>query len=100
MWTNIFVFLQQAVMLWDHLGVFVGRLSKYFIVYPIEVADRSTVIKCRHISLISVVCKQLDHVIAGYLMKAWDKNDWFYGDSMGLDGDTLVKVNSTKCART
>jgi retron-type reverse transcriptase len=25
-----------------------------------------------------VVCKQLEHVIAGYLILSWGKNDWFY----------------------
>ena len=30
----------------------------------------------RPISLTSVVCKQLEQVIAGYLRQVWDKNDW------------------------
>ena len=38
--------------------------------------DRSTVINCRSISLPTVVCKQLEHVIAGYLRQVWDKNAW------------------------
>jgi len=36
----------------------------------------------------------------GYLRQVWDKNDWLYEDSMGLDQDTLVKVKSSQCART
>ena len=44
---QIFLFLQKAVMLFDHSDVFIGQLSKYFIVYPIEAADRSAVINYR-----------------------------------------------------
>ena len=25
-----------------------------------------------------MVCKQLEHVIAGYLRQVWDKSDWLY----------------------
>jgi len=64
--------------------VFIGQLSKYFIVYPIDAADRYAVIDYRLISLTSVVCKQWEHVIAGYLIQAWDKNDWFYGGQHGF----------------
>jgi hypothetical protein len=37
---------------------------------------------------------------AGYLRQAWDKNDWLYEDSVGLDWDTLAKVKSSQYART
>ena len=40
--------------------------------------DRSALSKYRSISLTSVACKQLEHVIAGYLRQVWDKNDWLY----------------------
>ena len=83
-WINRSVFLQQAAMLWNHPDVFIGQLSKYFIVYPIDATDRSAVINYRSRSLTSVVCKQLENVIAGYLMQAWVKNDWFYGGQHGL----------------
>ena len=39
---------------------------------------RSALSNYRPISLTSVACKQLEHVIAGYLRQVWDKNDWFY----------------------
>jgi len=32
----------------------------------------------RPISVNSVVCKQLEHVIAEYLRQVWDKIDWLY----------------------
>jgi len=38
----------------------------------------------RPISLTSVVCKQLEHVIAGYLRQIWDKNDWLYEGQHGF----------------
>ena len=38
--------------------------------------DRSAISKYRPISSTSVACKQLEHVIAGYLRQVWDKNDW------------------------
>ena len=33
---------------------------------------------CRPISLTSVVCKQLELDIAGYIRQVWNKNDWLY----------------------
>ena len=36
--------------------------------------DRSLVTNYRQISLTSVVCKQMEHVIAGYLRQVWDTN--------------------------
>ena len=38
----------------------------------------------RPISLTSVVCKQLEHVIAEYLRQIWDKNDWLYKGQHGF----------------
>jgi len=46
--------------------------------------DRSAVSNCRPISLTSVVCKQLEHIIAGYLWQVWDKNDWLYERQHGF----------------
>ena len=37
--------------------------------------DRSLVTNYRPVSLTSVVCKQMEHVIASYLRQVWDKND-------------------------
>jgi len=46
--------------------------------------DRLAVSNYRPISLTSVVCKQLEHVIAGYLRQVWDKNDWLYEGQHGF----------------
>jgi hypothetical protein len=40
------------------------------------VIDRQS--NCRPIRVTSVVCNQLEHVIAGYLGQGWEKNDWLY----------------------
>jgi hypothetical protein len=31
-----------------------------------------------------MVCRQLEHVIAGYLRQVWDKNDWLYEERHGF----------------
>jgi len=46
--------------------------------------DRSAVSNYTPISLTSVVCKQLEHVIARYLRQVWDKNDWLYEGQHGF----------------
>jgi hypothetical protein len=46
--------------------------------------DRSAVSNYRPLSLTPVVCKQLEHVIAGYLIHVWDKNDWLYEGQHGF----------------
>jgi hypothetical protein len=41
-------------------------------------SNRLAVTNYKPISLTSVVCEQLEHVIAGCLRQVWDKNDWLY----------------------
>jgi hypothetical protein len=46
---------------------------KQAIVVPIyKAGDRSAVTNYSPVSLTSVVCKQMEHVIAGYLRKVWE----------------------------
>ena len=53
---------------------------KKAIVVPIyKGGDRSVVGKYRPVSLISVVCKQMEHVVAGYLREVWEKSGWLCG---------------------
>jgi len=81
----------------EALTHFLARLLKIFnnatlpsgwdkaIVAPIyKWGDRSAVTKYRPISLTSVVCKQMEHVIAGYLRQVWDKNDWLCEGQQGF----------------
>jgi hypothetical protein len=54
-------------------------------VIPIDKGgDRSLVTNCIAVSLTSVVCKQMEHVIASYLRQVWDKNDWLYEGQHGF----------------
>jgi hypothetical protein len=58
---------------------------KKAIVVPIYTGgDRSVVTNYRPISLTSAVCKQMEHVIAGYLRQVWDKYDWLYEGQHGF----------------
>ena len=45
---------------------------------------RSLVTTYRPVSLTSVVCKQMEHVLASYLRQVWDKNDWLYEGQHGF----------------
>ena len=45
---------------------------------------RSLVTNYRPVSLTSIVCKQMEHVIASYLRQVWDKNDWLYEGQHGF----------------
>jgi hypothetical protein len=46
--------------------------------------DQSAVTNYRPICLNSVVCKQMEDLIAGYLRQVWDKNDWLYEGKFGF----------------
>ena len=52
---------------------------KTAIVVPVHKGgDQSLVMNYRPVSLTSVVCKQMEHVIASYLRQVWNKNDRLY----------------------
>jgi hypothetical protein len=46
--------------------------------------DRSLVTNYRPVSLTSIVCKQMEHIIASYLKQVWDKTDWLYEGKRGF----------------
>jgi len=46
--------------------------------------DRSLVTNYRPVSLISIVCRQMEHVMASYLRQVWHKNNWLYQDQHGF----------------
>ena len=55
------------------------------IVVPIHKGgDRSLITNYRPVSLTSVVCKQMEHIIASYLRQVWDKNKWLYEGQHGF----------------
>jgi hypothetical protein len=52
---------------------------KKAIVVPIyKGGDRLVVGNYRRVSLALVVCKQMEHVIAGYLREVWEMSGWLY----------------------
>jgi len=58
---------------------------KTAMVVPIyKEGDRSVVTNYRPVSLISVVCKQIEHDIARYLRQVWNTNKWQYKDQHGF----------------
>ena len=46
--------------------------------------DGLLVTNYRPVSLTSVVCKQMEHVIASYLCQVWEVNDWLYEGQHGF----------------
>jgi hypothetical protein len=54
--------------------------------------NRSLVTNYRPVSLTSIVWKQMEHVIASYLIQVWDKNNWLYEGQHGFRPGTRVKV--------
>jgi hypothetical protein len=54
--------------------------------------DRSLDTNYRQVSLTSVVCKQMEHVIAGYLSKSGIRINVYAKVNMHLDRDTRSKV--------
>jgi hypothetical protein len=63
----------------------IPRDWKTAIVFPIyKGGDRSVVKNYRPVSLTSVVCKQMQHVIAGYIRQVWENSDWLYEGQHGV----------------
>jgi len=63
----------------------IPRDWKKAIVVPIHKGgDHSVVKNYRLVSLTSVVCKQMEHVIAGYIRQVWEDRDWLYEGQHGF----------------
>ena len=62
----------------------IPREWKKAIVVPIHKgSDRSVVKNYRPVRLTSVVCKQMEHVIVGYIRQVWEDRDWLYEGQHG-----------------
>jgi len=58
---------------------------KKAIVIPIyKRGNRSVVGNYRPVSLTSVICKQMEHVTAGYLRHVWEMSGWLYEGQHGF----------------
>ena len=58
--------------------------KKAFVIPIFKGGDRSVVRNYRPFSLTSVVCKQMEHVIAGYLRYVWEMSGWLYEGQHGF----------------
>jgi len=66
-------------------NVTIPRHWKKAIVVPVHKGgDHSVVRNYRPISLTSVVCKQMEYVIAGYIWQVWEDRDWLYKGQHGF----------------
>jgi len=65
-------------------GTLPGDRKKATVILIPKGGDRSLVTNYRPVSLISVVCKQIEHVIASYLRHVWDINNWLYEGQHGF----------------
>ena len=61
-----------------------GDWKKAIVVPIYKGGDRSVVGNYRPVSLTSVVCKQMEYVIAGYLRQVWEISGWLYEGQHGF----------------
>jgi hypothetical protein len=62
--------------------------------------DQSLVSNYRPVSLTLVVCKQMEHVMASYLRKIWDKRDWLFEGQHGFRSGYSCENQVITFART
>ena len=61
-----------------------GDWKKAFVIPIYKGGDRPVVGNYRPVILTSVVCKQMEHVIAGYLREVWEMSEWLYEGQGGF----------------
>jgi len=73
----------------------IPRDWKKAIIIPIHKGgDRSVVKNYRLVSLTSGVCKQMEHVIAGYIRQVWEDRDWLYVGQLWLQTGILLQESN------
>jgi len=77
-------YLAQLLDITMNNGTLPGDWKRATVISIHKGGDRSLVTNYRPVSLTSVVCKQMEHVIASYLRQVWDKNDWLYEGQHGF----------------
>jgi len=66
---------------------------KRAMIFPVHKGgDRLLATNYRTVSLTSVVCKQMEHVIASYLRQVWDKKIGYTRENMDSGRDIRAKV--------
>ena len=77
----MFPYLARLLDITMNNGILPGDWKRATVIPIHKVGDRSLVTNYGPVCLISVVCKQMEHVIASYLRQMCDKND-FYARTM------------------
>jgi hypothetical protein len=77
-------YLARLIDITMNIGTVPADWKKSIVVPVHKGGDRSLVTNYRPVNLTSVVCKQMEHVIASYLRQVWDKNDWLYEGQHGF----------------
>jgi len=81
-------------------GTLPGDWKKATVIPTHHGGYRSLVTNYRPVNLTSVVCKQMEHVIASYLRKVWYKNDWLYEGQHGFSPGYLCERQVSWYAKT
>jgi len=73
-WRNSIPYLARLLDITMSNGTLPANWKRTTMIPIHKRGDRSLVTNYRPVSLTSVVCKQMEHVIASYLRQVWDKN--------------------------
>ena len=71
-------YLTRLMEITIHNGSIPGDWKRAIVEPVYKGGDRSLVQNYRPVSFTSVVCKQMEHVIASYIRQVWDNCHWLY----------------------
>jgi hypothetical protein len=74
-----------------------GDWKKAIVVPIFKGGDRSVVGNYKPVSLTSVICKQMEYVIAGYLRQVWKISGWLYEGQHGFRHGSSIYGLSGYC---
>jgi hypothetical protein len=83
-WEAMISYLARLLYVMINYGTFSGEWKRATVVPIHKEGDRSLVTNYRPVSLTSVICKQMEHVIVFLSKASVDKNDWFYEGQHGF----------------
>jgi hypothetical protein len=78
------LYLAQLLDITINNGTIPSEWKKATVVPIHKGGDPSVVKNYRLVSLTSVVCKQIEHIIADYIRQVWDNRDWLYEGQHGF----------------
>jgi hypothetical protein len=80
----IIPYLARLIDISINNGTLPADWEKAVLVPVYKGGDRTVVKNYRPVSLTSVICKQVEHVIAGYMRQVWENTDWLYEGQHGF----------------